>query len=271
MNDHAGMPIKAPGQAGMALSFRASRAMVTGAGRGIGQALAVTLAAQGLDVCAADVDEQGLRQTRELIEQGGGRCRTLALDVGDPAAVDTLTALQQPGQFGVIDYLVNNAGVSPKRDGVKRMVWEIDPQEWQRVMAVNLNGCFHTLRAVLPGMIKNGFGAVVNIGSLAGHRYSGIAAAHYCASKAAIEGLTRQAAGETAAHGVRINCVAPGRIETPMALAAAGDMNARIVAETPLRRIGQPADIAAAVCFLLSEASSFTTGQTLYVSGGRGL
>jgi 3-oxoacyl-[acyl-carrier protein] reductase len=185
--------------------------------------------------------------------------------------IAAIEKLQSGSDFGPIDLLVNNAGISPKSNGRKRMSWETSPDEWRRVIDVNLNGYFFLLRAVLPGMIERRAGAIVNISSLAGLRYSAIAGVHYCASKAAVIGLTSQVAGEVAGFGVRVNSVAPGRIETEMAAEAGAGFNEEIKRSTPLGRLGIPQDIAQAVCFLLSDKASFITGQSLVVSGGRGL
>jgi 3-oxoacyl-[acyl-carrier protein] reductase len=250
--------------------FAGRKALVTGAGSGIGRAMALGLAARGADVCVLDVSAAAAQDTAAAVEKLGRRAAVLVHDMGRDSVIEAIEEIALA--FGPFELLVNNAGISPKNaEGCKRMIWETTPQEWRQVVDVNLNGYFLALRAVLPGMMQARRGAVVNVGSLAGLRYSAIAGAAYATSKNAVIGLTRQAAGEVAEFGVRVNCIAPGRIETEMAAVAGGSFNEAIRESTPLRRLGQPQDIADAALFLLSDAASFITGETLVVSGGRGL
>ncbi len=251
--------------------FKGRRALVTGAGRGIGRAIALELAAGGAEVCILDVDQAALCATAAAVQESGHHAVTLQHDTASESVIAAIEEMQSRNDFGPIDLLVNNAGISPKANGRKRMSWETSPDEWRRVIEVNLNGYFYLMRAVLPQMIERRAGAIVNISSLAGHRYSTIAGAHYCTSKTAIVGLTRQVAGEVASFGIRVNSIAPGRIETDMAAEAGAGFNDDIKLATPLGRLGVPDDIAQAVCFLLSNKASFITGQSLVVSGGRGL
>ena len=252
-------------------SFAGKTALVTGAARGIGLEVAQALARRGARVILVDADEQGAQDAARALCEQGGDVRGWRVDVGDPACVAELQARIAGLAQGRVDCLVNNAGISPKVDGRRVPAWEVDPLEWQRVLAVNLSGCFHVSRAVLPGMMAGGGGAIVNISSLAGLRYSTIAGVSYAVSKAGVTGLTRQLAGEVAGHGIRVNAVAPGRIETPMSAMAAPGINDATLAATPLGRLGMPADVAEAVVFLLSDRAGFITGQTLAVTGGRGL
>jgi 3-oxoacyl-[acyl-carrier protein] reductase len=253
-----------------AVEFAGRKALVTGAGSGIGRAMALGLAARGADVCVLDVSADAAQDTAAAVEKLGRRAAVLVHDMGRDSVVEAIEEIALA--FGPFELLVNNAGISPKNaEGRKRMIWETPPQEWRQVVDVNLNGYFLALRAVLPGMMQARRGAVVNVGSLAGLRYSAIAGAASATSKNAVIGLTRQAAGEVAEFGVRVNCIAPGRIETEMAAVAGGSFNEAIRESTPLRRLGQPQDIADAALFLLSDAASFITGETLVVSGGRGL
>ena len=255
-----------------ALPFLGKHAIVTGAGRGIGQEIAFGLAKQGADICIVDRSTSACQETAAKIQALGRVARILGGDTSDAAIIDEIQSLASRDTFGPIDFLVNNAGISPKNiDGRKRMIWETDPAEWKHVVDVNLNGYFNTIRAVLPDMIQRKQGAIVNISSLAGSRYTPIAGSAYAVSKGAVEALTRQAAGEVAQHFIRVNGVAPGRIDSAMSAVAGADFNEDIRKSTPLGRLGQPVDIAQAVVFLLSEHASFITGQTLVVSGGRGL
>lgn len=252
--------------------FAGRNALVTGGGSGIGRAIALALAERGADVCILDISAKVAERTASEIAQMGRRSAIVVHDTGKDSVVDAIDAIQAPGGFGEIDILVNNAGISPKKpDGRKRMIWETPLEEWRAVIDIDLNGYFLMLRAILPQMIARKRGAVVNIGSLAGLRYSSIAGAAYATAKCAVAGMTRQAAGEVAEYGIRINSIAPGRIETEMAAQAGQSFNEAIRQATPLRRLGEPRDIAQAALFLLSDAASFITGETLVVSGGRGL
>ena len=252
--------------------FSGRNALVTGGGAGIGRAIALALAQQGADVCILDINAKAAASTAAEIARLGRRTATIVHDTGKDSVIDAIDAIRSPGDFGDIDLLVNNAGISPKKpDGRKKMIWETPAEEWRAVIDIDLNGYFLVLRAVLPQMIARRRGTVVNIGSLAGLRYSSIAGAAYATAKAAVAGMTRQAAGEVAEYGIRINSIAPGRIETEMAAQAGQSFNEAIRQATPLRRLGEPKDIAEAAIFLLSDAASFITGETLVVAGGRGL
>ena len=252
--------------------FTGRNALVTGGGSGIGRAIALALANQGANVCVLDINAKAAEATAAEIAKSGRRSATIVHDTGKDSVISAIEAIQAPEGFGAIDFLVNNAGISPKKpDGLKRMIWETPTEEWRAVIDIDLNGYFLMLRAVLPQMIARKRGAVVNIGSLAGLRYSSIAGAAYATAKCAVVGMTRQAAGEVAEYGIRINGIAPGRIETEMAAQAGPSFNEAIRQATPLRRLGEPRDIAQAALFLLSDSASFITGETLVVSGGRGL
>jgi 3-oxoacyl-[acyl-carrier protein] reductase len=253
-------------------SLEGRNALVTGGGNGIGRAIALALAGNGANVCILDLDRAAAEKTAEEVRTLGCRAESLAHSTGEDSVIRKVEAIQDPQRFGPIDLLVNNAGISPKKpDGRKRMIWETSPEEWRSVVDIDLNGYFLMLRAVLPSMIERRRGSIVNIGSLAGLRYSQIAGAAYATAKSAVTGLTRQAAGEVAEFGIRINCIAPGRIETEMAAQAGQSFNEAIRESTPLKRLGIPDDIARTAIFLLSDAASFITGETLIVSGGRGL
>ncbi|WP_151446279.1 SDR family NAD(P)-dependent oxidoreductase [Lacisediminimonas profundi] len=255
----------------MECSLAGRRALVTGAGSGIGRAIAMELAASGADVCVLDLDEAGLQETVVAIEKLGRLVVPLRHDTGCDSVIGAVRKVELTPGFGNIDLLVNNAGISPKVGGRKRMCWETPPDEWRKVVDVNLNGYFYLMSAVLPGMIERRKGAIVNISSMAAHRFSIVAGVHYCASKSAVVGLTRQVAGEVAPYGIRVNCISPGRIETGMAAEVGAAMNEEIRQATPIGRLGIPDDIAQTACFLLSENAGFITGQTLAVAGGRGL
>ena len=231
-------------------------AVVTGAGRGIGAAIAAELAARGAKVAALEADPG-------LAEAAGA----ILCDVADRASVDAACARVE-AELGPVDILVNNAGISPKHDGRAAPVQEMDPAEWDRVLAVNLTGAWNLIRRLSPGMVARRRGWIVNQSSIAGKAFTPIVACHYAATKAALIGLTRHLAGEIGPHGITVNAIAPGRIATPMVAVAGGATNAAVAAETPLRRLGTPEEVARAVCFLTGPDAAFVTGQTLDVAGG---
>lgn len=252
--------------------FMGKCALVTGAGSGIGREIAIQLAQRGADIYLLDSNEANLKDIAIHIQSLGRKTERLVQDTSDPETIPNIQRLVQGSGLGSVDMLVNCAGISPKNtQSLKRMIWETESNEWKRVMDVNLNGYFHTIRALLPSMISLRKGAIVNISSLAGRRYTTIAGAAYAVSKGAVDALTRQTAGEVAQYGIRVNGIAPGRIETSMSAIAGESFNEQIRLSTPIGRLGEPSDIAKAALFLLSEQAGFMTGETLVVSGGRGI
>jgi 3-oxoacyl-[acyl-carrier protein] reductase len=242
-------------------------ALVTGGSRGIGRAIAVALGEAGLRLVvnyrtrAKDADE-----LVERIRRTGGEARAVRADVGDPGAARTLVdaALEA---FGRLDVLVNNAGVH--LPGVR--LADVGAEDWARVLRVNLSGPFFLMQAVLPHMRARGAGHIVNVSSNVTQRFPATAGP-YTASKSALEALTRILAREEGPHGIRVNAVAPGPIETDMlaeSLAVMGPERTRAFVESvPLRRKGHPEEIAGVVRFLVSDAASYLTGQVIYVNGG---
>lgn len=233
-------------------------AVVTGAARGIGLAVAQAFLARGYKVALLDIDSATLRQTEKAL----GDVLALECDVADPkqvrTSIDTVTK-----HFGRIDALVNNAGIA-----VFKPLLETTFEEWQRVLAVNLNGPFLCTQACAPVMLKNGGGAVVNITSISGLRASTLRVA-YGTSKAALDHLTKQQAAELGNFGVRVNAVAPGPVDTAMARQVhTADIRAGYHDAIPLNRYGTEREIAEVVAFLCSDAASYITGQTLAVDGG---
>ncbi|MDR7101370.1 SDR family NAD(P)-dependent oxidoreductase [Croceicoccus sp. BE223] len=229
-------------------------AIVTGASRGIGRAVALDLAALGHRVVSLDREEG----TDE-------RVTSLACDVADADAVAAAVA-EVERRFGPVGILVNNAGISPASpDGRAVMVEDIAVEDWRRVLSINLDGVFHCCRAVLPGMKRAGWGRIVNFSSQGGRTRSMLSGAHYAASKAALFGFTRVLAGQAGGHGITANCIAPGRIETDQSEQFALD---DYVAQIPAGRLGRPGDIAAATRYLVSEDAAFVIGAILDVNGG---
>ena len=239
-------------------------ALVTGAGRGLGAAIALALAEAGAAVaCAARSPEAG-ETTAQAICERGGKAVVVALDVTRSEQVSAAMA-ETARQVGDVDVLVNNAGVV-----LDKATLEVSDAEWDTVLAANLTSMFRLARAVAPGMIARGRGKIVNVGSMYG--VVGVARyAAYCASKAAVDGLTRSLAVEWARHGIQVNCVAPGYMNTDIPRAALADPRTRerFLGKIPARRIGEPAEIGPLVVYLASPASDYMTGQTLYLDGGQ--
>jgi 2-hydroxycyclohexanecarboxyl-CoA dehydrogenase len=233
-------------------------AIVTGAGRGIGQAIAGKLAAEGATVVVTDLDQTSAKGTADALP-GAVAIRA---DVSDRRAVQAMTD-RVVQQFGRVDVLVNNAGwdkASPFVDS--------DPADWDRAIAINLYGVLHTCKAVLPVMAARGGGAVVNLGSDAG-RVGSSGEAVYSAAKGGVIAFTKSLAREMARHQVRVNCVCPGPTDTALFASFAGPkLREALTRAIPFRRLGQPADVANVVAFLASDEASFVTGQTVSVSGG---
>ena len=239
-------------------------ALVTGAGRGLGRAIALALGRAGAAVACAARSPGQLGAAAGEIEAAGARALALGLDV---TRAEQITAAVQEAEtrLGPIDILVNNAGVTLEKKTV-----ELTDEEWDTVVATNLTAMFRCARAVAPGMIRRGHGKIINVGSMYG--VIGVARyAAYCASKAAVDGLTRSLAVEWARHGMQVNCLAPGYINTDIPRAALADERTRAVflSKVPARRIGEPEEVGALAVYLASPASDFMIGQTLYLDGGQ--
>jgi 3-oxoacyl-[acyl-carrier protein] reductase len=174
-------------------------------------------------------------------------------------------------RFGGIDLLVNNAGISPKHQGKKQTLWEMSVSEWDKVMAVNIRGAFLCCRYAVPEMIKRGGGAIVNLSSQAAKAGSVITGCHYVVSKAGMVGLTKILAREVAEYGIRVNAVAPGRIDTPMIRDVPPEVNEQVKKNIPLKRLGKPEEVADGILYLLSDAASFITGFVMDINGGSGM
>ena len=239
----------------------AKAALVTGAARGIGLAVARIFLAQGWRVALLDIDGAALADTADRLAQPA-RVLALECDVAEPEQVQAAVSATE-ARFGRIDALVNNAGIA-----VFKPLLEHSFEEWSRVLAVNLSGPFICTQACAPVMMRSGGGAVVNIGSISGLRASMLRVA-YGTSKAGVMHLTRQQAAELAQVGIRVNAVAPGPVDTAMAQQVhTPDIRADYHDAIPLDRYGTEAEIAQAVWFLCSDAASYITGQTLAVDGG---
>ena len=242
-------------------------AVVTGGGSGIGRAIAEALAAAGAAVAVLDANGNAAEDAAGAIAAAGHRAMAVACDVARFDAVES-AGREIAASLGPVDILVSNAGISPKHDGRPASVLEMDPAEWQRVVDVNLTGAFHGARVFGPDMARRGWGSIVNQSSVAAKTHVDFVGVHYPATKAGLIGLTKHLAGELGPMGINVNALAPGRIDTPLMRGVATAVNDAIVADTPMRRLGTPADVAAAALFLTSDAGHFITGQVVDVAGG---
>jgi 3-oxoacyl-[acyl-carrier protein] reductase len=235
-------------------------ALVTGASRGIGRAIALKLAAAGATVVAA-ARGHNAQATVQAIGEAGGQAEAIALDVTDQAAIEAAVSGLM-ARHGRIDVLVNNAGVT--RD---TLLLRMKREDWDTVIQTNLTAVFACSQAVLKPMVKQRAGRIVNITSVVGQ--SGNAGqANYAASKAGIIGFTKALALEVASRNITVNAVAPGLIDTDMTRAIAGGAHEEWAAKIPLKRLGTPEDVAAAVAFLASDEAAYITGHVLAVNGG---
>lgn len=235
-------------------------AVVTGASRGIGRGIAALLAARGAHVVAGARGENA-QGTVEAIRQAGGHADLVSLDVTDTASIDAMMAgvLERHGR---VDVLVNNAGIT--RD---QLMLRMKRDDWDEVIATNLTSAFACVQAALKPMIKQRSGRIISISSVVG-QMGNAGQANYAASKAGLIGFSLALAREVASRNITVNVVAPGMVDTDMTRAVAGRAQADWEALIPLKRLGTPADIAAAVCFLASDEASYITGHVLAVNGG---
>ena len=237
-------------------------ALVTGASRGIGRAIAAVLAREGWAVCVNYLEHRNAAEelVRELRAQGRAALSFQA-DVADREEVDACVRAASE-ELGPVELLVNNAGISHQG-----LFQDLDDQTWDRLLAVNLTGPRNAVQAVLPHMLSEKRGCIVNISSIWGLR-GGSCETAYAVTKAGIVGLTRSLALELAPSGIRVNCVAPGCVETDMVRVLGEETRAQLKEETPLGRLGRPEEIAEAVAFPASEKAGFITGQVLTADGG---
>src|SRR5512139_83717 len=236
-------------------------AIVTGASRGIGEAIALALARAGAVVVGTSTSDKGAEHVSRVIAEAGGRGEGRVLDVRDGAAC-TAFAERVAADFGPVAILVNNAGVT--RDN---LLARMKDEEWDEIQATNLKSVFVLARAVLRGMMKARYGRIVNITSVVGFT-GNPGQANYAAAKAGIVGFSKSLAREVGSRNITVNCVAPGFIETDMTRALAEDQVKKLVENVPLGRLGRVEDIAAAVTFLCSPGAAYVTGATLHVNGG---
>lgn len=237
-------------------------ALVTGASRGIGKAIALALAENGAAVAVNySSSEASALEVAEIIRKNGGRAEIFKARVNVESEVEEMfTAVEK--SLGPVDILVNNAGITKDN-----LLMRMKTEEWDSVIDVNLKGAFLCTRRAVKGMMKNRYGKIINISSVVG--FTGNAGQfNYSATKAGIIGMTKSAALECASRGIRVNAVAPGFIETDMTASLSDDVKAAYMEKIPLKSLGKPEDIANAVVYLASPLSDYMTGQTLHLNGG---
>lgn len=239
-------------------------AIVTGAASGIGRSTALALAREGAQVVVSDVDEAGGQETVRLIEQQGGEAIFVKTDVSDPGAVEALVD-KAVETYGRLDVMVNNAGIG----GEQALLADYSLENWNRVIGINLSGVFYGMKYAIPAMLKSGGGSIINVASILGQVGFATAPA-YVAAKHGIVGLTKNAALEYSAQGVRVNAVGPGFIRTPMIEQLEEDeaTNQMLVSMHPIGRLGEPEEVAELIVWLASDKASFVTGSYYPVDGG---
>jgi NAD(P)-dependent dehydrogenase (short-subunit alcohol dehydrogenase family) len=243
--------------------FSGKVALVTGGGSGIGEASALLFAEGGAAVAVADVDVAAAQRVASQIQSTGGQALAVAANVAQASQVQAAVA-QAVSRFGRLDALLNSAGISPHYAAVG----DYPLEEWDRTLAINLSGTFYGMKYAIPEMLRHDGGAVVNMSSIMGQVASpgGLA---YCATKHGVVGLTKAAALDYGARGVRVNAVGPGMVETPMTAASVNtEMRQALLACTPLKRFAQARDIAELIVFLCSERANYITGAYYPIDGG---
>jgi 3-oxoacyl-[acyl-carrier protein] reductase len=236
-------------------------ALVTGASRGIGRAIALAVAAHGATVIVGARTVEAAAITADDIVRAGGAARAVALDIADDASVEAAVAGLLK-EHATIPLLVNNAGIT--RDN---LLMRMKKEDWDEVIGTNLTGIYRICRSLVPSMVKARYGRIVNVTSVVA-RSGNAGQANYASAKAGTEGFTRSLAKELASRNITVNCVAPGFIDTDMTKSLSDAQRTGLLDQVPMRRLGTPDDVASGVAYLLSDQASYVTGITLCVNGG---
>lgn len=236
-------------------------ALVTGAGRGIGKAIAMRLVKGGMNVSICDVSEDTLKEAQADLERMGSDARAFNCDVTDSAKVaDMFKGVED--HYGRLDVLVNNAGIT-----IDRLLMRMSDEDWEKVLAVNLTSVFNCTRSAIRGMISRKYGRIVSVSSVIG-LMGNVGQANYAATKAGIIGFTKSVAREVAPRGITVNAVAPGYIDTPMTQALSEKAKQQLFDMIPSKKLGTVDDVASVVAFLASDEARYITGQVIGVNGG---
>ncbi len=243
------------------MKLKDKTAIVTGAARGIGKEIALALANEGANIAICDIDKAALEQVKSEIEALGRKCLIAVVDVGKSGSCEDMVN-KSLDKFSRIDILINNAGIT--RDA---LLMRMKEEDWDAVLTVNLKGAFNFTKAVCRTMIKQRYGKIVNIASIIGIM-GNAGQANYAASKAGLIGLTKSSAKELALRGINVNAVAPGFIQTLMTDKLTDEQRVAMLKLIPLGSLGKPKNVADLVLFLVSDASSYITGEVIKVDGG---
>jgi 3-oxoacyl-[acyl-carrier protein] reductase len=247
--------------------FRGKTILITGAASGIGRATALIFAREGANVVCADIDEDGVKETAGKINAIGSQALALTIDVTKRAAVEDMVQLALDG-FGRVHFLFNSAGAALRRS----KFLDIDDDLLDRTFDLNLKGTFYAMQTVLPHMLENKFGVIVNVASMAAKRGGPGTSIHYAAAKGAVVTMTMGVAREFATQGIRCLSISPGPIKTPFAAAAQSspELLKKFLDDVPMGRFGAPEEIGELVLFMCSDACEFMTADTVFVNGGGG-
>jgi 3-oxoacyl-[acyl-carrier protein] reductase len=244
------------------MKLKGKTAIVSGASRGIGKAIAEALVKEGASVALVDIDPGPLQETALKINEEGGTAFAIQTDVSDAEAVEKM-ASEVIHRFGAVDILVNNAGII-----LRGVFTDLARKDWERVLSVNLGGTFNCCKAVVPHMIEQGGGKIVNVSSIAGKIGDITASPAYGTSKGAINTFTKSLARQLAEYGINVNAVAPHAIETDMSAQWSEEKRRDVISSIPLKRLGKPEEVAAVVVFLATEGAGFITGEVVNINGG---
>jgi 3-oxoacyl-[acyl-carrier protein] reductase len=249
------------------MKLRDKAVLITGAGSGLGREMALTFSREGARVGVNDIRPESAHNVSTELTRAGGDSVALVADVSSSAAVKKMFA-EFVAKFGTIDVLINNAGIARARNATEFAgTQDFTDQDWHEMLATHLDSTFYCTREALKVMIPKRSGRIINLGSIAGTTGLPLAAA-YCAAKGGIIAFTKSVAREVVGHGILVNCIAPGFIDTPMTAPITPELRAQVIAATPIGRFGEPREIAATALFLACDDSSFMVGQVVSPNGG---